>query len=349
MPRPPTPADPAHHPLVKLLARALRRHCRVDEGDHLLLAVSGGADSLALCRALHTLAPRRRWDLQLTICHVQHHLRDDAEDDARFVEALAQQLGVPHRHRDIHPGEVTGNTEANARRLRYAALADAAREARADAVVTAHHADDQLETILMRLLRGSSVKGLAGMAWRAKLPHAGHATIPLLRPMLAVDRETILDYLARLNQPYRHDHTNEDTTRWRARLRRDVLPVLRDLRPDAAHRAVTLSQHLRQVAHLLDDQIGQAATAITHDGDMITIDRPTAAALPPPVLNGVLHHIVTQLGADPDRLTTRELNKIAHAIRDGRGGHRSFDLPDEITISITRKSVTARSSKQASS
>jgi tRNA(Ile)-lysidine synthase len=104
-------------------------------------------------------------------------------------------------------------------------------------VVTAHHADDQLETLLMRLLRGASVRGLAGMAWRRPLPMAKEPPgLILLRPLLHTDRAAIQRYLADLKQPWCEDHTNRDLTRWRARLRAEVLPILRSLRPDVARR-----------------------------------------------------------------------------------------------------------------
>src|SRR5690606_36470749 len=108
--------------------------------------------------------------------------------------------------------------------------------------------DDQLETMLMRLLRGSSVRGLAGMAWRRRLP----ATIdplrrPVLRPMLAVTHAQAVAVLRDIGQPWREDLTNADITRWRAALRHQVLPALAAIRADAPHKAVALGEHLRQV------------------------------------------------------------------------------------------------------
>ncbi|MFK7789287.1 MAG: tRNA lysidine(34) synthetase TilS, partial [Phycisphaeraceae bacterium] len=161
------PNPPAHyHPLVRSVARALRERCDVEPSSAIVVACSGGADSVALLRALAMLAPRRKWQLRVIVGHINHHLRNEADDDAAFVEALAGVLSLPFARRDIRPADLPGNLEANARDLRYQSLAEIAKEHGASLIATAHHADDQLETLLMRMLRGSSVAGLRGIAWQ---------------------------------------------------------------------------------------------------------------------------------------------------------------------------------------
>ena len=167
----PSRRDLPHHPLVRAVAEGLRHHCGVREGARLIVAVSGGADSVALLRALAILAPRRNWNLNLAVGHVQHHLRKrGAEADARFVAALAKKLELPFLRADLEPPRpAKGNREDWARKERYGALAEMAQAFGASFMVTAHHGDDQLETMLMRLVRGCSVRGLAGMRWRRRL------------------------------------------------------------------------------------------------------------------------------------------------------------------------------------
>ncbi|MCC7205416.1 MAG: tRNA lysidine(34) synthetase TilS, partial [Phycisphaeraceae bacterium] len=229
------------HPLVRTVAGALRRHVlnkrQGGSSRRLLVAVSGGADSVALLRAMLTLAGRRGWEMDLAVGHVQHHLRHQAEDDARFVAELADKHGLAYLRADLDMTDAGGaNLEAVGRQKRYEALGVMVQSLGATHVLTAHQADDQLETLLMRLLRGASARGWSGMAWRRRLSPG--SDVSLVRPMLAVSRDDVLDYLRAIGQTWREDHTNADVTRWRARLRRDVLPVLRDLRPDAAERAV---------------------------------------------------------------------------------------------------------------
>ncbi|MEM8739170.1 MAG: tRNA lysidine(34) synthetase TilS [Planctomycetota bacterium] len=238
------PRAPSYLPLVRAVAYGLRHRAAVPEGGHLLVACSGGADSVALLRALGLLHRRRKWNLTLSVAHVQHHLRppDAAEGDAASVEHLAEQLGLAYHRRDIAPGDTPGNTEANAREQRYAALHQIARDIHAPFVATAHHADDQLETLLMAILRGTTAKGLRGIAWTRPLG----PRVQLIRPMLGATRAEAVELLEHLGQSWREDATNRDPSRTRARLRHEVLPVLRELRPSVARKALELSEALRK-------------------------------------------------------------------------------------------------------
>jgi len=256
-----SPTKLAYHPLVRHTVFGLRQRCGVKEGDGILVAVSGGADSVALLRALALLTKRRTWRLRLHVGHVNHHLRpaDQTQDDATFVEALAVDLGLPFHRRDIEV--LPGNVESQARKQRYAALAAMARDAELPYIATAHHADDQLETVLMRLLRGTTAKGLRGIAWRRPVAKAEkrksgkaedqtseieHRRSPsIIRPMLASTHAEAIDFLEQLGQPWREDPTNTDRSRTRARLRHEVLPVLRDLRPSVARKVLEMTDALR--------------------------------------------------------------------------------------------------------
>ncbi len=316
------------HRLVRLTAHGLGRRCGMQAGGHILTAVSGGCDSVALLMALDTIAGQRRWGLKLTVGHVHHHLRGpDADRDAAFVRALADRLDRPFEQRDIRPGGESGNLEANARRMRYAALADIAQTCGAGWIATAHHGDDQIETLLMRALRGSSAEGLRGIAWRRRLP-SGHT---LIRPMLLADRALVMDYLAQLGQPHREDRTNMDTSRLRARLRRDVLPVLRELSNDPAKRAAALSEHMRDLHRLVEEQIDAALRGVA-DGEL---SRASARAMSRVVLTGVLRRMLLDAGAAPDRLGRRTLNDIARAAQDGAGGSRRFELSGGTAAEVT--------------
>lgn len=231
----------SYAPLVREVARALRRRCGVGEGDAVMVACSGGADSVALLRALARLASRRTWRLHLSVAHIQHHLRQDAEGDARFVADLAESLGLAFYRGDLQLHDEPGNVEANARRQRYAALQSLAQDANARFVATAHHGDDQLETVLMALLRGTTARGLRGIAWQRPLS----SNVQLIRPMLGCTHDQATALLAQLDQPWREDATNTDRSRTRARLRHEVLPVLRDLRPSVARKVLEMSDSLR--------------------------------------------------------------------------------------------------------
>ena len=348
-----------HHPLNKAIARGLRRHCGVGEGSHILVAVSGGADSVALLRALYALRDRRRWRLALTVGHVQHHLRgDQAEDDARFVAALTQQLKMPQLRKDLDLSDIPGNVEAAARHERYRALRDMAHECGAQFIATAHHADDQLETLLMRLLRGAGTKGMSGIGYRRNMGTGNRdqesgeqqdAGVPprslspdpriptLIRPMLRVSRTEVLDYLSALNQPWREDHTNADLTRWRARLRAEVMPVLEAIRPDAGRKATEFADHLRDVHRVLNDAIDAALQQVEREGDTARFMREAGRQLRRVVLSGMLRKLLLAAGVPGDRMTAKQIGKLVMAVRAREGGERSFSFAGSVRVTVTRE------------
>lgn len=332
---------PRHHRFVKAVADSLRHRCQVAAGERVLAAVSGGADSVALLRALAALAPGSRWRLTLSVGHVQHHLRppEQAERDAAFVETLARELDLPFLRADLEPFGNQGNMESWARRARYEALATMADTVGAGVVAVAHHADDQLETLLMRLLRGASVQGLACMSWRRRLTPGSPVT--LVRPMLAVDRAAVHAFLRDLDQHWCEDHTNADVNRMRSRLRQQVLPVLHSLRRRPGAGAVNTTDHLRQVAALLDEQIDTAALRLTAgDPSPTQIDRAPAAELPQVVLVGTLRRLLMRHGASADALGAQAMRPLTTAVRDGQGGLRVFEFAGGLRATVTRDHIT---------
>lgn len=341
----PRPADNHYHPLVRSVARALRQRCGITAGASIVVACSGGADSVALLHVLAMLASRRKWRLRLIVGHIQHHLREEAEEDAAFVESLAQTLGLPYARRDIRPGELPGNLEANARQLRYEALTQIADEHDATYIATAHHADDQLETLLMRILRGTSVAGLRGIAWQKTMSGTtsnlkGDGPLYLIRPMLGIAQEDILALLEYLGQPWREDATNLDTDRTRARLRHDVLPVLKNLQPDVPIKANDLIDHLRDVHELIQHTADESGDA--HEPGVVLL-RTDARAMNRAVLAEVLRRALIDAGANPGQLTRQALRTAVDAAHDSVGGTRTFAFSNHTQLVITREQIAIQS------
>jgi tRNA(Ile)-lysidine synthase len=188
-----------------------------------LLAVSGGSDSVALLRAMAAIkgdGPGR-----LCAAHVNHHLRAEADADEAFVVDLCRRLGIPcevgHAAVTQAAADAGDGIEAAARQARYRFLEDAAGRLGARFVVTAHTADDQAETILHRIIRGTGVGGLAGMARTRPLGHAA-----LIHPLLGIRRAELAAYLDALAQPCRQDLSNADLRFTRNRIRHELLPWL---------------------------------------------------------------------------------------------------------------------------
>ena len=242
---------PSLHALESKLATAWPPEAWLDVT--VLLAVSGGPDSVALVRAMTTL--KRGGAGRLLAAHVNHRLRADQSDkDEAFVSELCRQLNVPC---DVQRAEVNQLTaaagdglEAAARELRYGFLRQAAARLGARYVVTAHTADDQAETILHRIIRGTGIAGLSGIA---RVRPLGPAT--LIRPLLAVRRAEILRYLEDLGQPYCVDSSNDDRRWTRNRIRHELLPGLADRFNPGVVDALLRLGHLAGEAQTVVDRI----------------------------------------------------------------------------------------------
>ena len=238
-----------------------------------ILAVSGGADSVALARAMAKL--KKSGPGNLSLAHFNHHLRGaDSEADQRFVEQLAAELGLSCNVGSPEEGALAAGgegLEARARAARYAFLESAATKAGARFVVTAHTADDQAETVLHHVLRGTGLTGLAGMRRTRPLGPA----VTLIRPLLAITRREVLEYLAALEQPFREDATNQDRQFMRNRIRHELLPLVqREYSPavvEALVRLAKLAGEAQQVvAAAAEPWIDRAVTVRT--ADTVTID-----------------------------------------------------------------------------
>ncbi len=181
---------------------------------NVLAGVSGGADSVALLCMLHELAAGQGW--RLMVGHVDHGLRPESHEDALFVEDLAGSLGLPYFERRVTVCSKGLSPEEAARDQRRAALLDMAREAGAGVITLAHHADDQAETLLARLLQGTGASGLAGM--RPWSP-------PFWRPLLELRRADLRAWLKAKGRDWREDPSNQDTGPLRNRVRHELLPL----------------------------------------------------------------------------------------------------------------------------
>ncbi|MEO8397822.1 MAG: tRNA lysidine(34) synthetase TilS, partial [Chloroflexota bacterium] len=236
--------------LVESVYKTLLRRNLLPASAYLIVGVSGGTDSLALLHILLTL--RDRLAIHLHVATLDHGLRGDAgADDARFVETTAHSWGllVTAGYVDVralaHEQQI--GIEAAARIARYDFLAGVADAFHATLIAVAHNADDQVETVLFHLLRGSSLTGLGGMSYISTLP--GHLNRTLIRPLLDIPRADLDAYCREHDLHPRHDVSNDDTTYTRNRLRRETLPYLREISPQVARNL----RQLADIARLEDD------------------------------------------------------------------------------------------------
>ncbi|OQY91741.1 MAG: tRNA lysidine(34) synthetase TilS, partial [Chloroflexi bacterium UTCFX4] len=277
--------------------------------------VSGGPDSLALLHALKMLAPEL--DLKLFVAHLNHQLRGKASDaDEQFVVWLARewQLSLANARWDVgaYATENGLSIEQAARELRYQFLMGVANQAQANAIAVAHNADDQVETILLHLLRGAGLSGMRGMAYQSELTTDDGRRTTLIRPLLDVTRAEIEIYCLENNLQPRIDETNFDTTILRNRLRHEIIPQLETINPnlravlrDSARSMADDYAYIQQNVLGIFDRMSRAS-----DGALV-FDKKWFRALPANLQRGVLREAVARLR----RLKNIGFQHIEHARR----------------------------------
>lgn len=276
------------------VVRTIRDRQLFVPGHHLLLAVSGGPDSVALLSLMASLAPS--WRLTLTVVHFNYGLRgSESDDDEAFVSSFCQSRNIPLivRRPVLSKQRRVSSLQMLARWARYEAMKSLAHEIHADRILTGHTANDQAETILLWMLRGAGLTGLAGMPlMREKL---------IVRPLLKTTREEILEYLKQEGLSYRQDSSNLTALYRRNRVRHDLLPVMEDITPGI----VRLLERQADVLRADDDYLRQVVDGL-YDS-LITVDakgnqrfeRQAVAALPDALKRRLVRHILT--GTDPEQ------------------------------------------------
>jgi len=260
--------------------------------QRLLIAVSGGVDSMVLLHLLHQLAPRHGW--QLTAAHFNHQLRGRSSDaDERLVCTTAKQLGLPfvHGRADVRRFARAQklSIEMAARKLRHDFLARAARRREISAIALAHHAGDQVELFFLRLVRGSGGEGLAGMKWIS--PSPASAKINLVRPLLDVTKADLAAFAHETKIRFREDASNAVLDIRRNRIRRELLPLLRK------HYQPALDRTILRVMEIVGAESEFVAEAARRDA------RPTAktfARLSVAVQRRVLQRQLVARGIAPE-------------------------------------------------
>lgn len=255
-------SESSHPPaLLRRTERTLREETPLERGDRILVAVSGGGDSLALLHVLARLAPRFGFEL---LAHgVDHGLRAAARAELDLAAELASALGVPFARSELALA-AGGNLQARAREARYAALDAAAERDGARWIATAHHASDRAETVLLRLLRGTGPRGLG------VLPAAAERR---LRPFIRSPKSAILLHLERHELRYASDPSNRDPRYLRTRIREEVLPLLESLTPGVARRLNLLADEC------MEEEVGERTVVTDAQGHELPLGRTHVAQI----------------------------------------------------------------------
>ncbi len=327
---------PAVARVLERVRATARRHGMLQGGTTVLVACSGGPDSICLLHALHL--QRRLFRIRLAVFHFDHRLRPGSAGDAVYVERQARRLGLPFVLGEATDAPAKGESvEAWARLARYRALAEAAGEAGADVAALGHTLDDQAETVLLGLVRGGAIEAVAGMPPVATLPPLG---FPAVRPLLDVTREEVVAFCRALRLRPRQDPTNLDRRFLRNRVRREVLPFLertldRSLRATLARTA----DLVRADAAYLESVASEAARGIVVvEGEEVRLDPGALTALPAPVAGRVVRHALRLAGALGGQPDAGHAAAHVRAILDLAAGapRRRVDLPGPLLAERTR-------------
>jgi tRNA(Ile)-lysidine synthase len=320
--------------MVEKVLRYIREEQLIAPGDRVCVAVSGGADSVALLRVLLELRPEL--GIVLSVGHFNHKIRgDEADADEQFVRELANkfdlELHVASADVPTHARNTGMSLETAAREVRQSWFMELIKDGKADKIATAHTQDDQAETVLMRILRGAGTRGLAGIAPQQKQK-------ALVRPLLVVTRRAIEDYLKQSGQPWREDSSNTDFRHARNRIRHELLPLLsRDYNPAIRQILVDLAQVAQADEEYWEKEVARVADRLVRSGkpsrsgrsnrgkESATVDATTLAVdllafrgLPLALQRRLLRAIGERLGISLEFRHVQELLTVAGQKKPGK-------------------------------
>jgi tRNA(Ile)-lysidine synthase len=334
-----------YDPLEAEARETIRRYRMLAGGERVVAAVSGGPDSTVLLSVLVGL--RRELSLDIHVAHVNHGLRPDAAEDAAAVAKAARTCGCPYHEAAVDVRAAASrerrSIEDAARRERYAFLARVADQVHAAIIATGHTLDDQAETVLMRLLRGSGPRGLAGIP-----PVRPHDGVRVIRPLIEISRAGITEYLARRGLDAREDSTNRDVAMLRNRVRLVLLPILEGYNPDVRRALARLAEVVRDEADALDALSAAEVEAVLHGTNASVHIPPEAfASLPVALQRRVLREAIRRVRGNDPQIAFVHIEEARLGVLSGRsggvyeapGGVRVIRRPEaiEVTAGVPRR------------
>ncbi len=314
----------------RLLLGEWRRLKLPSSGETIVVAVSGGADSTALLLALEELKTINKITPDICVAHLDHRLRKSSAKDAKWVADLATKLGyrsVIGRSRVAETArETSDNLEQAAREARYAFLERTAKRVSANYVLAAHTMDDQAETILLRLMRGSAAAGLGGM--EAVRPLSKNSSIKLVRPLLWARRADTEDYCRLRRTEFLSDEMNEDQTFARVKVRKQLLPLMESFNNKVVEALSRTAALLREDGAVLFSDSGTLLQAASVEGETETpaLDVKVLSDAPPALRRRALRQWLSEARGGTRRLEMVHLSSVEKLL-EGNAGGRVVELP----------------------
>lgn len=315
----------------------INKHRLIKPREAIIVAVSGGPDSVALLEILHAINVTKNLQVNLFIAHLNHQLRGKfSEEDAQFVQNVSKDLSLPYILKSVNIQEVAQQTkcsiEETARRERYKFFMESAQRHHATVVATGHTADDNIETTLHRIIRGTGTLGLGGIP--IKRPLAIDSTIQLVRPLLFTWRKEILQYLGEKHFPYRTDASNYEPVYLRNKIRLELLPLLENkYNPHIKHSLIQLSQILNIGNEYFISEAKKILQDIVIEGteDSYTMETRFLTKQPKILQHFVLKEIFHMMRIPLKEITYEHYTKIFDELLRA-GKRRYFQLPGKLYL-----------------
>ncbi|MBI2871094.1 MAG: tRNA lysidine(34) synthetase TilS [Candidatus Omnitrophica bacterium] len=339
----------AQDPLSSHVLQEIKTRKLLLPGEKIVLAVSGGPDSMALLHAFCTF--RTALHLNLTVAHLDHCLRKGSKQDAEFVKSACRVLNVPFvsGRADVRRFARTRklSIEDAARRLRYRFLVKAAKKAGARKIVTAHTQDDQAETVVLQLVRGAGLSGASGMDWSGPVGTGQSRAVRLVRPFLSTPRAEILKFLRRCRIRFREDPTNSSRRFKRNRLRHDVMPLLKRLNPRAVKHLATFAEILSTGKEYIDRVTEGVFTRLAHERPgRCQFQRSEFIKLPRAIQQGLFRQAVARLGGEEASLNFRHW-QLFHQALYKEGVPALLHFPRSIEVGLDDRVVSFSKTRPA--
>lgn len=315
--------------LLRIVEQTVAAYRMFEPDDKVLVGVSGGPDSVALLRALVTLAPR--FSLKLGIAHLNHSLRlQDADDDAKFVESLAGEYGLPfHLHKaDVRKYQLENrlSLEEAARRMRYAFFMDVAASNRFDKIALGHHCDDNAELVLMNLFRGSGPLGIAG------IPPVRSGKI--VRPLIKLRRTDIIEYLKLKKLKFVSDRSNLDVRHLRNKVRHHLIPLLEtSYNPKIIATLNRLASIISSEEEWMDEVVKPLfnAAVLNATNNTLTLAVSGLDGLPIAALRRIIRKAIVKVKGNLRRITFAHIDAVVRLL-ESRRAYGNLDLPDRVRV-----------------
>ncbi len=331
--------EPDRRIVAEVLA-FIRQHHLARPGGILVVGVSGGPDSVCLLHLLTRL--RGETDVSLHVAHLNHKLRgQESDDDAEYVLRIASDLGwgitVEQREVRSYRAEHHLSLEDAARRLRYQFFSGVVDRVGADAVAVGHTADDQIETVLMRLIRGTGAKGLQGMQPATRWHSTGDGGLRVVRPLLTVRREETEAYCREHGLDPRRDSSNLLPDRLRNRVRHELLPLLRSCNPKIDEALLRMAEALASESSFVEDHASAVwSEVVAQAGSAFVMDKKRFRLLHPAVQRHLLREVVRRLLGDLEDVEWNHIERMRTGF-DLRTGKRVV-LPRGLNLHVEKDS-----------